>query len=260
MTKPNKHSIAIFSAIDRLAREDRLMTATTALISEYARVSEGVMFRHFPSKGAIFDAWIDSRAGRLSVALSGMAAGRTGLLRFIADQIEAGGNLGLLCCQPLDCAPQRARLEALRLEVHAELASRLAALPGLPPNVKAETLTDSLWQALCRAWRDPVGADARALAAHLPWEAEEDPRAGIFPPTEVLGRLALSASGFVFDPVSGGSFTANDTGIAVLRGLQEGSADMARLVESLAQEYDAPPAILERDLMDFAARLREVLR
>ncbi len=260
MTKPNKHSIAIFFAIDRLAREGRLATVTTALISEYARVSEGVMFRHFPSKGAIFDAWIDSRAGRLAVALSGMAAGRTGLLRFIADQVEGGGNLGLLCCPPLDCGPQRERLEALRLDVRAELAQRLAGLPGLPPNVKVETLTDSLWQTLCRAWKNPEGSEARALAVRLPWEAEEGPKAEVFPAAETLGRLALSASGFVFDPVSGGSFTANETGIAVLRALQEGQAGLERMVECLAQEYDAPPAILERDLMDFAARLREVLR
>ena len=259
MTKQNKNTTAVFAAIDRLAREDRLATATTALISEYARVSEDVMFRHFPSKEAIFEAWIESRAGRLAVALSGMASGRAGLLRFIADQIEGGDNLSLLCCQFVGCAPQRARLDALRAEARAELARRIAELSGLPPGVTTEVLADSLWQAMCRAWKAPDGDEARALAARLPWEAEAV-QSQVFPPQEMLERLALSASGFVFDPVAGSSFTANDTGIAVLRALQDGAGELAKVVERLRHEYDAPTAIRERDVLDFAARLREVLR
>lgn len=255
MKKPNKSATAVLAAIDRLAREDRLAAATTALISEYAHVSEGVMFRHFTSKEAIFDSWIESRAGRLKVALSGMATGRAGLLRFIADQIESGDALSLLFCRHANCA----RLDELRSGAHAELARRVAELPGLPAGVKAESLADSLWQALCRAWKDPEGDDARALGATLPWETEAaSPQT--FPPAKLVERLALSASGFVFDPVGGSSFTANETGIAVLRMLQDGAGEVPQIVERLGREYDAPAAILERDVLDFAARLREVLR
>lgn len=81
-----------------------------------------------------------------------------------------------------------------------------------------------------------------------------------FPPAKLVERLALSASGFVFDPVGGSSFTANETGIAVLRMLQDGAGGVPQIVERLGHEYDAPAAILERDVLDFAARLREVLR
>lgn len=259
MKKPNKSATAILAAIDRLAREDRLAAATTALISECAHVSEGVMFRHFTSKEAIFESWIESRAGRLKVALSGMAAGRAGLLRFIADQIESGNTLSLLYCQHADCAPQRAQFDELRADARAELVRRVAELPGLPPGVKAENLTDSLWQALCRAWKNPDGNDARALGFRLPWETEAVPPQ-TFPPAKLVERLALSASGFVFDPVGGSSFTANETGIAVLRILQDGASEAPEIVERLSREYNAPAAVLERDVLDFAARLREVLR
>jgi len=259
MKKPNKSTTAVLAAIDRLAREDRLVAATTALISEYAQVSEGVMFRHFTSKEAIFDSWIESRAGRLKVALSGMAAGRAGLLRFIADQIESGDALNLLCCQHADCVPQRAQLDELRAGARAEIVRRVAELPGLPPGVKAESLADSLWQALCRAWKNPAGDDARTLGATLPWETEAVPPQ-TFPPAKLVERLALSASGFVFDPVAGNTFTANETGIAVLRMLQDGAGEVPEIVERLGREYDAPAAIMERDVLDFAARLREVLR
>lgn len=259
MKKSNKNTTAVFAAIDRLAREDRLAMATTALISEYAQVSEGVMFRHFISKEAIFKSWIESRTGRLTVALSGMAAGRAGLLRFIADQIASGDTLSLLCCRYGDCTPQRAQLDELRAGVRAELVHRVAELPGLPSGLKVESLVDSLWQALCRAWKDPDGEDARTLGVTLPWEAEAVP-VQTFPPAKLVERLALSASGFVFDPVAGNSFTANETGIAVLRMLQDGESEVMEIVKLLGREYEAPVTVLERDVLDFAARLREVLR
>ena len=259
MKKSNESTTAVLAAVDRLAREGRLAAATTALISEYAHVSEDVMFRHFTSKEAILESWIELRAGRLRVALSGMAAGRAGLLRFIADQIESKDTLSLLCCQSTDCAPQRAQIEELRTGALAELVRRVAELPDLPPGVKAESLADSLWQALCRAWKDPDGDDARTLGVYLPWEAEAVLRQ-TFPPAQLVERLALSVSGFVFDPVGGNTFTANETGIAVLRMLQDGAGEVTEIVERLGREYDAPAAILERDVLDFAARLHEVLR
>ena len=42
-----------------------------------------------------------------------------------------------------------------------------------------------------------------------------------FPPLTSLQRLAISASGFVFDPVSGHNFTVNETGLTILRLLQK---------------------------------------
>jgi PqqD family protein of HPr-rel-A system len=81
-----------------------------------------------------------------------------------------------------------------------------------------------------------------------------------FPSPAVIGRLALSGSGFVFDPVSGASFSVNASGLAVLRAIQAGAADMGAIVQSLGAEFEAAPAVLERDVMEFAGRLREAFR
>jgi hypothetical protein len=81
-----------------------------------------------------------------------------------------------------------------------------------------------------------------------------------FPAPEIINRLAVSNSGFVFDPVSGASFTVNVSGLAVLRAIQAGAIDMASIVHSLTGEFEATPAVLERDVMEFAGRLREAFR
>ena len=44
----------------------------------------------------------------------------------------------------------------------------------------------------------------------------------LLPSASSIRRLAISESGFVFDPCSGRSFTVNDTGMEVLKALQEG--------------------------------------
>lgn len=259
IAKQNQKVMDIFSAVDRLAREDRLATATTALISNYAKVSEGVMFRHFPSKEAIFESWFAFRAGRLSVALAGMSSGRAGLMRFVADLIRSGEELSLLCCQVVDCMPLRERFAELRADTYAALVQHISKMSTKPANIKAETLADALWQAMYRAWKAPDGSEAQALLDRLPWEAETA-SSSVFPPADVLGRLAISGSGFVFDPVIGNSFTVNETGIVVLRMLQDGVTTLPEVIACLSREFDASAEVLERDVLDFAACLREVLR
>ena len=62
-----------------------------------------------------------------------------------------------------------------------------------------------------------------------------------FPTPEVIGRLAVSNSGLVFDPVSGASFTVNVSGLAVLRAIQAGAVNRESIVKSLAAEFEAAP-------------------
>lgn len=81
-----------------------------------------------------------------------------------------------------------------------------------------------------------------------------------FPSAEVMGRLALSASGFVFDPVTGASYTVNSTGLAILRALQGGVRQISEIVQTLTQEFSAPSHILERDVIEFSGRLRDLFR
>lgn len=77
-----------------------------------------------------------------------------------------------------------------------------------------------------------------------------------FPPLSNLQRLAISESGFVFDPVSGHNFTVNETGLRILRLLQK-NTDVEPILIQLSKDYDAPVRDIERDLLDFASILRD---
>jgi len=83
-----------------------------------------------------------------------------------------------------------------------------------------------------------------------------------------ISRLAISASGFVFDPVSGQSYTANDSALAILKALPSDLRQSTHLSEPLPapllsilrQQFDAPAALLERDVLEFLGVLRELVR
>ena len=75
------------------------------------------------------------------------------------------------------------------------------------------------------------------------------------PAVKSLRRLAISESGFVFDPVSGHHFTVNETGLEILRHLQKDEG-LSELLSSLAREYRAGSRELERDVLEFAGMLR----
>ncbi len=67
-----------------------------------------------------------------------------------------------------------------------------------------------------------------------------------------LKDLALSESGFVFDPYTGATFTANGTGLAVLRGLREG-LNRQQIVGRLGDEFSVAGSLvqLDSDVGDF---------
>lgn len=72
-------------------------------------------------------------------------------------------------------------------------------------------------------------------------------------------RLALSDNGFVFDPVTGNSFTVNSTGLIILRRLQH-ETDLACIVASLCAEFDVEALAAERDVIEFANLLRNAFK
>ena len=86
--------------------------------------------------------------------------------------------------------------------------------------------------------------------------SDSSTEAPAIPSADSLRRLAISESGFVFDPVSGHNFTVNDTGLVILRRLQQ-SQDFARLLQELQQDFQADPNEIERDVMEFIGMLRE---
>jgi hypothetical protein len=71
-----------------------------------------------------------------------------------------------------------------------------------------------------------------------------------------LGELALSDTGFAFDPYSGATFTINPTGMCVLGAMKEGLAAEA-IADRLRARFDARGADVPRDVGDFVALLRQ---
>lgn len=75
-------------------------------------------------------------------------------------------------------------------------------------------------------------------------------------PTTLLKDLAISESGFVFDPRSGATFTLNDTGRAALDGLRTG-LDRAAIEAALVERFEVTGADLHRDVDEFVRQLKQ---
>ena len=70
-----------------------------------------------------------------------------------------------------------------------------------------------------------------------------------------LKDLAVSETGFVFDPYSGATFSLNASALCLLRGLKEG-LDREELVDRLEELFDVTDADLSRDIDEFLELLR----
>ncbi len=73
--------------------------------------------------------------------------------------------------------------------------------------------------------------------------------------TAPLRDLAVSDSGFVFDPMSGITYTVNATGRAVIDGIREG-LDRDDIIEILKDAFETEGADLHRDVDEFVRLLR----
>jgi PqqD family protein of HPr-rel-A system len=72
-----------------------------------------------------------------------------------------------------------------------------------------------------------------------------------------LRDLAISDTGFIFDPLTGHTYSANQTALAVVRALKAGESADA-IVQQLADLFDTEPEDdLARDVDEFLVRLRE---
>lgn len=71
-----------------------------------------------------------------------------------------------------------------------------------------------------------------------------------------LRALAISETGFVFDPRTGHSYSVNGTGLAVLSGLREG-LDLPGIARRLNEQFEVEDATVEEDVALFAQRMRD---
>ncbi len=76
------------------------------------------------------------------------------------------------------------------------------------------------------------------------------------PDAAALRALAVSDTGFVFDPRTGHSYTVNATGLAVLQGLKDGLPADAILAR-LREEFAVGAAPVEDDVEAFLGLLRD---
>ena len=70
-----------------------------------------------------------------------------------------------------------------------------------------------------------------------------------------LARLALSDEGFIFDPVTGNSFTTNRVGLWILKQLKEGK-EPSQILSEMTEKFDVDAETAERDFTDFIEQLR----
>lgn len=73
--------------------------------------------------------------------------------------------------------------------------------------------------------------------------------------TPQLANLAVSETGFVFDPSTGATFTVNPTGLVVLRALRDG-ASVAHIVEQLQSGFAGASGTAREEILDFVQLLR----
>jgi hypothetical protein len=63
-------------------------------------------------------------------------------------------------------------------------------------------------------------------------------------------NIAISDNGFIFNPLSGDSFSTNPIGQEVIRLMKE-QKTKEEIVKTLAQKYNSEEANIEKDLVDF---------
>ncbi len=70
-----------------------------------------------------------------------------------------------------------------------------------------------------------------------------------------LRHMAISDEGFIFDPITGSSFTTNDTGLFIIGALKDGKAEQ-EIIKLLTQNFDVSEEEALRDLTDFIEQLK----
>jgi hypothetical protein len=72
---------------------------------------------------------------------------------------------------------------------------------------------------------------------------------------ERLTTLAISDTGFIFDPSTGDTFNTNDSGIKIIQWLKQGK-DFNELMDLMIEQYEVTEEELEADLLDFMQTLK----
>lgn len=69
--------------------------------------------------------------------------------------------------------------------------------------------------------------------------------------------IAVSKSGFIFNPSTGDSYTVNQVAAEILELLKE-SKTLAEVKQEILQKYDVDEKSLDEDLHDFSVHLQQI--
>lgn len=72
-----------------------------------------------------------------------------------------------------------------------------------------------------------------------------------------LDTLALNDSGFAFDPMSGESFTLNETAIEIIKAIKDGKSERD-IAQYLSEEYEIDSLDSFTDVLDFIKQLKNL--
>ena len=252
----------VMTGVDAFAKQAALSSLTSRQLSQACGVAEGVIFRLFHGLDQILEQWIETRGSHLLTLINGIPANRDGFLNMLRSLFEAPELLGLLFDQVKGGPSLLMHLDELRLQVEKSMGKQLENLA--PPDKKDsnQLYLDHLLVSLRRSWDPRTSAREerqQRLLDYLPWEVNKMETSEILPDTELLKRLAINESGFIFDPVNGRSFTVNQPGLAMLNLMvQENS--IPDIIEKLVSEWQVEPGQAERDLLEFSAEMRKAFR
>ena len=73
--------------------------------------------------------------------------------------------------------------------------------------------------------------------------------------TEKLVNLAVSDTGFIFDPTTGQTYNTNALGMEIIRLLKK-NCDPPQIIEKLLEQYAVSANELELDVMDYIRNLK----
>ena len=73
---------------------------------------------------------------------------------------------------------------------------------------------------------------------------------------QIKRNIAVSETGFVFDPTSGDSYSINRVGQEIMSMLKEGKM-LEEISASMCAEYEIDPASFEKYFYDFIGMLRQ---
>ncbi len=72
---------------------------------------------------------------------------------------------------------------------------------------------------------------------------------------KIRKNIAISENGFIFNPLTGDSFSINETGVAILQQLKDG-VKSEDIVIFMMNEYEIDKHSAEKDLTDYLSMLK----